>query len=98
MPALETLQVQYLVKFITNLLGDLVSLISGALVNFGAALSGYAADDVMMQELTTGIFGRNGGLIYWINEKVFYLIEELPWADLGDGLGDLIYGILNGGP
>jgi hypothetical protein len=48
-----------------------------------------------MAALTTGIFGTNGGLIYWINEKVFYVVENMPWCDLGGGLGVVVKGLMN---
>jgi hypothetical protein len=30
-----------------------------------------------MSDLTVGIFGENGGLIYWLNEKLLWLMEQI---------------------
>ncbi len=95
MPVVESLQVQYLVAFIVQLLGQLLGHLSVAVASFGTDLVNAGGDAGTMANLTTGIFGTNSGLIYWINDKVFYLIQNLPWADLGTGLGALIDGILN---
>ncbi len=95
MPAIEILQVQYLVSFIVGLVGELIQELAGAFADFGATVSTYANDAGTMAALTTGIFGNDGGLIYWINEKVFYVIENMPWCDLGAGLGAIVYGLLN---
>ncbi len=95
MPALESLQVQYLVAFIGGLLGRLIELISGAMATFGNDLITDSVDPLTMQELTTGIFGTNSGLIYWINDNMIYLIANLPWIPLGTGLGALFDGIFN---
>ncbi len=89
------MDVQYLVAFIVQMVGKLIELISGALVEFGLFVTQAGGDAGTMENLTTGIFGTNSGLIYWINDKVFYLINTLPWANLGTGLGALIDGILN---
>ena len=77
MPAIELLQVQYLVSFIVGLVGELVQEMSAAFASFGGTVSAAAADVNTMAALTTGIFGTDSGLIYWINEKVFYVIEGL---------------------
>jgi hypothetical protein len=98
MPAIELLQVQYLVSFIVGLVGELIQELSAAFASFGVTVGNYAADAPTMAALTTGIFGSNGGLIYWINEKVFYVIENMPWCDLGQGLGILIENLLNPPP
>ncbi len=98
MPVVESLQVSYFVAFIVQMLGTLTEYIGDAIVLFGGDLVAEGQDVGAMANLTTGIFGTNSGLIYWINDKVFYLIENLPWSDLGTGLGALIDGILNYAP
>jgi len=98
MPTIEVLQVQYLVSFIVGLVGELIQELAGAFESFGITVSDAAADGNVMAALTTGIFGTNSGLIYWINEKVFYVIENLPWCDLGQGLGQIVEGLLNPPP
>jgi hypothetical protein len=91
----ECLQIQYLVAFILRLMGEHEILMSQAWVTFGRHLICASEDADTMLALTTGIFGTNSGLIYWINNKVFYLIENMPWCELGAGLGGLIAGIQN---
>jgi len=93
--AVESLQVQFLVAFVVKMLGQLGGYIADALGFFATDLVAAGGDAGTMANLTTGIFGTDSGLIYWINDKVFYLITNLPWAELGTGLGALIDGILN---
>ena len=95
MPALESLQVQYLVMLIAKELGRLTGYIADAIGFFGADLVAAGGDAGTMENLTTGIFGTNSGLIYWINDDIFYIIENLPWSELGLGLGALFDGIIN---
>ena len=97
-PTIELLQVQYLVSFMVGLVGELIQELSAAFASFGATVTTYAGDANTMAALTTGIFGTDSGLIYWINEKVFYVIENMPWCDLGGGLGNLVEGLLNPPP
>ena len=91
-PALECLQVQYLVQYIVGLVGTLVEYIGDAIFLFGGDIVESAGNAMQMNALTTGIFGTDSGLIYWINDKVFYIITYLPWCDLGTGLGQLMQG------
>ena len=93
MPALESLQVQYVVAFVVGLLGRLIELISGAMATFGNDLITQSADPLTMQALTTGIFGTNSGLIYWMNDKTFYMAEIMPYSELSFGLSCLLRGI-----
>ena len=95
MPAIESLQVQYLVAFVVQMLGQLTGYIADAFGYFGADWVAAGADAGTMQNLTTGIFGRDSGIIYWINDKEFYVVSHLPWTELGTGIGALIDGILN---
>jgi len=30
-----------------------------------------------MEGATVGVFGENGGLIYWLNEKLLWLMENI---------------------
>ena len=59
-----------LVQFIVNLIGNI-------LANWGHSWTDSAANPLHMWVLTTGIFGENGGLIYWCNEKLVWLIEQI---------------------
>jgi hypothetical protein len=62
--------VQYLVKFTVGLIGDIISAI-GESFQHGASVPLYN------KILTIGIFGENGGLIYWLNEKLLWLMEQI---------------------
>ena len=46
--------------------------------------------DIEMAKLTTGIFGSASGLIALVIDKVFWVISNLPWSDLGQGLGQFV--------
>ncbi len=94
MPALESLQVQYLVMFLVSMLGALTGYIAAAIGSFGVDLAAAGQDAGAMANLTTGIFGTNSGLIYWINDNAIYIIDSLPWIELGLGLGLLFDGIV----
>ena len=86
LPDLVTYQVQYLVAFITGLVGKLVGYLADAVSTFGGDVVTAAGNSDQMQALTTGIFGDQNGLIYWINEKVFFVLRELPYSEIGLGL------------
>ena len=60
----------YLVQFIKDLIGEILS-------NWGHAWTDSAANPFHMKVLTIGIFGENGGLIYWCNEKLLWLLENI---------------------
>ncbi len=65
---------EYLVQFILDLIGNI-------LANWGHAWTDSAANPLHMWVLTTGIFGEQGGLIYWCNEKLLWLLDQI-LADL----------------
>jgi len=87
MPGLVSYQVQYFVTFIVAFIGQMATEVGAAI---GDVFTSGALDNNAMMQLTTGIFGPQNGLIYWINEKVIWLLENLPYAALGDGLRDLL--------
>ena len=89
-PTMVNFQVQYLVSFIVGLIGDLTGLLSGAVTTFGTHLTTSSGNMTTMAALTTGIFGTENGLIYWINDKVFYLLTHLPYAAIGTGLREIL--------
>ena len=89
-PPVEILQVQYIVAFTVQMLGKLTGYIGDAIGFFGGDLVIAGQDAGTMQNLTTGIFGTNSGLILWMNDKVFYMTENMPWTDLAFGLGCLL--------
>ena len=92
MPEIEQLQVQYLVKFMVALWGDLVRELGGAITNLGADISAESQNAQSMAELTTGIFGTNSGLLYWLNDYIIDIVVRLPYCDLGIGLHSLLGG------
>jgi len=98
LPTIDVLQIQHLISFVTALLGDLVQDLGSAIGDFGTTVSAQAANPNVMAMLTTGIFGTDSGLIYWINEKVFWVIEHLPWCELGHGVGTLLRGLTSPPP
>ena len=55
---------------LVGLVGDIMSAIGGA-------ITATAVDAGAMTDLTVGIFGENGGLIYWLNEKLLWLMENI---------------------
>jgi hypothetical protein len=89
-PTLSNFQVQYLVQFITGLVGKLIELLSGAVGDFGVEVTTQAQNTTTMAALTSGIFGPENGLIYWINDKVFYVLENLPYTALGLGIKEIV--------
>jgi len=99
LPTIDILQVQHLVSYVIGLIGTLVDDIGIAFNDFGATtVSSAAADSNAMPMLTTGIFGTHSGLIYWLNNKLFYLIENFPWCDFGQALSVLLRGLLDASP
>ena len=63
---------------------DLVHLVTYVVATIGEVLSAVGqafiddADNIYrMTLLTRGIFGENGGLIYWCNEKLLWMLEQM---------------------
>ena len=67
---MSPLDLEYLVTYIVGLVGSIVSAI-------GAAFSAGTTTPGQMTMLTTGIFGENGGLIYWLNQKIVWLVDQV---------------------
>ena len=67
---MEPVDLGSLVEFLTLMLGD-------AFHGIGSAYKSLAVDALWMDKLTTGIFGENGGLIYWLNDKLLWMLEEI---------------------
>ncbi len=65
-----------LVEYIVDIVGSIMSAIGGV-------FSSSAAEPAAMTTLTIGIFGENGGLIYWLNEKMLWMLEQQILAGLG---------------
>jgi conserved repeat domain len=63
------------IEYVVGLIGAILSAV-------GSAIGATAADAGSMFDLTVGIFGENGGLIYWLNEKMLWMLEQVL-----DGLG-----------
>lgn len=72
-PVVATYQVQFLMQFIVGLAGQILAAVSSGLstilTDVGSVFTGTANNCSAMAMLTTGIFGNDGGLIYWINQK-----------------------------
>ncbi len=67
---MDPVDLQELVVFLTRMLFD-------GFTGIGRAYTGLAAQPDVMHELTIGIFGEQGGLIYWCNEKLLWLMETI---------------------
>ncbi len=96
MPQIEILQVQYLVKYVVELMGALVGSMGGVMERVGAGVAAQSEDPQTMAELTTGIFGTNSGLVYWLNGWMFDVVSRLPYCDLGVGMHTFLAGLKNG--
>ena len=72
-PSTVVLQVQHLLAFFVGLTGQVLSTVATGvqqiLTDIGTLVTNYSSNCTAMASLTTGIFGDNGGLIYWINQK-----------------------------
>ena len=64
------MDVQFLVTYISDLIGNIWG-------NWGHYWTDAAANPLYVKILTVGIFGENGGLIYWCNEKLLWLMENI---------------------
>ena len=61
---------QELVTYIVDTIGSIMS-------SIGSTFTAQASNPGVMGGLTTGIFGEQGGLIYWANEKLLWLLEQI---------------------
>ena len=59
-----------LVTYVVGLIGEILSAV-------GTAFTDGAQSAAKMNFLTIGIFGENGGLIYWCNEKLLWMLEQI---------------------
>lgn len=94
-PEIEVLQVQFLVKFAVALWGDLLRELGSAVSNLGADVVAESQNAQAMAELTTGIFGTDSGLLYWLNDLMFDIVTRLPYGDIGIGVLSLQGGLMN---
>ena len=80
-PSIIVIQTQHLVSFIIGFVGEVLDTVatgvSQILDDLGSWLVVMANNCTAMTKLTTGIFGDNGGLVYWINEKILWFMGEL---------------------
>ena len=59
-----------LVAYITGIIGEIMDAIGGVFTS-------SAAEAAAMNQLTVGIFGEQGGLIYWLNDKIIWrMVQE----------------------
>ena len=88
------MQVQGLVDVTVRMIGDLTNLISGAVGTFGVHM--INTPQIQIEQLTNGIFGTTDGLIYWMKNDLFYLVNNLGTpamaAKLANFIGALIIG------
>ena len=62
---------QLLMTYIVGLIGTILDSVGSAFA------AGAANGQGEMLLLTNGIFGENGGLIYWCNQKLLWLLEQI---------------------
>jgi hypothetical protein len=91
-----TQQVGNLVKFMVEDLGILIGLLSNAMSTFGQFTFDGAQDTVRMNDLTTGIFGTTDGLIYWMKNDLFYLVNNLGTVPQAAKLANFIAALILG--
>ena len=90
------MQVQSLVAFIVEDMGLLIGLLSNAMADFGGYTMAGAEDSGKMASLTTGIFGTTDGLIYWMKNDLFYLVNNLGTVPQAAKLANFIAALILG--
>jgi riboflavin transporter FmnP len=91
-----TQQVGYLVAFMVEDLGILIGLLANAMSDFGNFTAIGAGDVPRMNDLTTGIFGTTDGLIYWMKNDLFYLVNYLGEPTAAGKLANFIAALILG--
>ena len=90
------MQVQQLVAFMTADIGRLISLLAGAMVTFGGEVTAGGRSWTEMEKLTNGIFGTTDGLIYWMKNDLFYLVNNLGTVPQAAKLANFIAALILG--
>ena len=90
------MQVQGLVAFIVQDIGRLIELLSGAMVTFGGETVTAGGNYSKMEQLTNGIFGTTDGLIYWMKNDLFYLVNNLGTPAMAAKLANFIAALIVG--
>jgi hypothetical protein len=90
------MQVQGLVAFIVQDIGRLIELLSGAMVTFGGETVLAGNSYSKMEQLTNGIFGTTDGLIYWMKNDLFYLVNNLGTVEMAAKFANFIAAIILG--
>ena len=90
------MQVQGLVAFIVQDIGRLIELLSGAMVTFGGETVLAGSNYSKMEQLTNGIFGTTDGLIYWMKNDLFYLVNNLGTVEMAAKFANFIAAIILG--
>jgi len=90
------MQVQGLVAFVVQDIGHLIALLSGAMVTFGTDTEAAGGNYSKMEQLTNGIFGTTDGLIYWMKNDLFYLVNNLGTTAMAAKFANFIAAIILG--
>jgi len=90
------MQVQGLVAFVVQDIGHLIALLSGAMVTFGTDTETAGGNYSKMEQLTNGIFGTTDGLIYWMKNDLFYLVNNLGTPAMAAKFANFIAAIILG--
>lgn len=97
-PALE----QFMIV-VTGMVGDLTELIANAFVTFGQhvqASSSPLSPTYSMDLLATGLFSStvdDYGLIYFVNEKIMWLLAEINAVPVWDGFKAFLMALADAG-
>ncbi len=68
---------QGLVGFIIGLVGEVLDEAGAMLARLGVTFFGYSIDPAVIGAVNTGIFGENGGWLYWINDENLWMMNEV---------------------
>ena len=90
------MQVEGLVSFTVQSIGDLTNLICGAIGVWGEHTLLSVQQPGLMAQLTNGIFGTTDGLIYWMKDDLIYLVNNLGTQVMAERLTNFIAALIVG--
>jgi hypothetical protein len=90
------MQLEGLVSFTVQSIGDLTNLICGAIGTWGEHTLLSVNQPGLIANLTTGIFGTTDGLIYWMKDDFIYLVNNLGTNVMAERLTNFIAALIVG--
>jgi hypothetical protein len=90
------MQLEGLVKFVVQSVGDLTNLICGAIGVWGEHTLLSVDKPGLIANLTNGIFGTTDGLIYWMKNDFIYLVTNLGTNVMAERLTNFIAALIVG--